>query len=140
MLTDSARETLEGDRLFAADTEVPLNFILSTPPENLQGRIISVVDGVELIGQYQVVVINRGTRHGVVPGNVLAIDQAGEVVRDRGGKPRLRLRNGSFGARRCSCRTSARARCSCSRLRPHELRPRRRRLQRIHVADVVRNP
>jgi predicted small secreted protein len=85
VLLDSARETLEGDRLIAADTEAPLNFILSSPPENLKGRIISVVDGTELIGQYQVVVINRGSRHGVVPGNVMAIDQAGEVVRDRNG-------------------------------------------------------
>ena len=83
VLTDSARETLRGDKLIAADAETPLNFILSAPPENLQGRIISVVDGTELIGQYQVVVINRGKRHGVVPGNVMAIDQAGEVVRDR---------------------------------------------------------
>ena len=84
VLSDSARETLVGDRLIAADNETPLNFVLSTPPQNLEGRIISVVDGTELIGQYQVVVINRGKRHGVVPGNVMAVDQAGELVRDRG--------------------------------------------------------
>jgi hypothetical protein len=85
VLSDSARETLEGDRLIAADTVAPLNFILSAAPENFKGRIISVVDGTDLIGQYQVVVINRGARHGVVPGNVMAIDQAGEIVRDRQG-------------------------------------------------------
>jgi hypothetical protein len=85
ILSDTARETLIGDRLIQADTETPLNFILSSPPANLEGRIISVVDGTELIGQYQVVVINRGKRHGVVPGNVMAVDQAGEIVRDRGG-------------------------------------------------------
>ncbi len=83
VLLDSSRETLEGDKLIAADTQAPLNFILSSPPENLKGRIISVLDGTELIGQYQVVVINRGARHGVVPGNVMAIDEAGDVVRDR---------------------------------------------------------
>jgi hypothetical protein len=82
-LTDSARETLEGDKLIAQDVSVPLNFILSSPPENLKGRIISVMDGTKLIGQYRVVVINRGARHGVVPGNIMAIDQAGDVVRDR---------------------------------------------------------
>jgi hypothetical protein len=85
VLSDSARETLEGDRLIAADTEAPLNFVLSAAPENFKGRIISVVDGTELIGQYRVVVINRGARHGVVPGNIMAIDQAGEIVRDRKG-------------------------------------------------------
>jgi LysM repeat protein len=82
-LSDSARETLEGDRLFTADNNVPLNFVPSAPRKEVAGRIISVVDGVELIGQYQVVVINRGTRHGLQAGNILAIDQAGEVVRDR---------------------------------------------------------
>jgi len=85
VLTDSARETLEGDKLILADQQTPLNFVLSAPPENLKGRIISVVDGTYLIGQYQVVVINRGSRHGVVPGNVMAIDQAGDLVRDRSG-------------------------------------------------------
>jgi LysM domain len=85
-LSDSARETLVGDRLIATDNQTPLNFILSTPPRNLEGRIIAVVDGTELIGQYQVVVINRGTRHGVVPGNVMAVDQAGDLVIDRGGR------------------------------------------------------
>lgn len=84
VLTDSARETLVGDKLIAADTAAPLNFVLSSPPANLNGRIISVVDGTFLIGQYQVVVINRGSRHGVVAGNVMAIDQAGDVVVDRG--------------------------------------------------------
>ena len=83
VLTDSARETLVGDKLIAADTEAPLNFVLSSPPANLNGRIISVVDGTFLIGQYQIVVINRGSRHGVAAGNVMAIDQAGDVVVDR---------------------------------------------------------
>ena len=70
-----------------------------------------MVDGVALIGQYQIVVINRGTRHGVEVGNVLAIDQAGEVVRDRhagGGLGALQT-SSTFAPRRCSCRMSARA-------------------------------
>jgi LysM domain len=82
-LTDSARETLEGDRLFANDMSVPGNFVPSAPKSDIEGRIISVADGVELIGQYQVVVINRGTRDGLEVGNVLAVDQAGKTVRDR---------------------------------------------------------
>jgi hypothetical protein len=83
VLSDSARETLVGDKLIAVDNETPLNFTLSTPPGNLEGRIIAVMDGTYLIGQYQVVVINRGKRHGVVPGNVMAVDQAGDLVTDR---------------------------------------------------------
>jgi len=82
MLTDSARETLEGDRLIATETNVPLNFQLRAPRNEVRGQIIAVVDGTEAIGQYQVVVINRGKRHGVDAGVMLAVDQAGAVVAD----------------------------------------------------------
>jgi len=44
---------------------------------------MSVIDGTQLIGQYQIVVINRGKRHGVDAGDVLAVDKAGAVVPDR---------------------------------------------------------
>jgi LysM repeat protein len=100
MLSDSARETLAGDRLFGTDTDVPLNFIPSAPRTEVNGRIISVVDGVELIGTYQIVVINRGKRHGVDAGHVLAVDQAGEIVRDRHAGGLSRLGGGSAFAPR----------------------------------------
>src|SRR2546425_5485230 len=56
--------------------------MLRAPRTDVHGRIISVIDGTMLIGQYQIVVINRGKRHGLDAGSVLAIDQAGAVVRD----------------------------------------------------------
>ena len=83
ILTDSARETLEGDRLLSSENEVPLNFVPRAPASDVRGEIISVVDSVTLIGQYKVVAINRGRRHGLEPGHVLAIDEAGDIVRDR---------------------------------------------------------
>ena len=43
---------------------------------------MAVVDGVSQIGQYQVIVINRGTRHGLAVGNVLRVWQTGEKVPD----------------------------------------------------------
>lgn len=82
-LTDSARETLEGDRLLTIEGDVPLNFVPRAPLKDVRGQIISVVDGVSLIGQYKVVAINRGRRHGLESGHVLAIDEAGATVRDR---------------------------------------------------------
>src|ERR1700730_14456618 len=83
LLIDPARETLRGDRLLAADaSETPITFVLRAPASEVHGRIIDVVGGTDLAGQYAVVVINRGKRHGLEPGNVLAIDQAGDVVRD----------------------------------------------------------
>jgi len=83
ILTDTARETLEGDKLIASDTNVPVNFQLRAPRSDVHGHIIAVIDGTQLIGQYQVVVINRGKRHGVDAGVILAVDQAGAVVTDR---------------------------------------------------------
>lgn len=83
ILSDSARETLEGDRLISGEKAATLDLTPRAPERDVRGQIMSVVDGVELIGSYQVVAINRGTRHGLAPGHVLAIDQAGEVVRER---------------------------------------------------------
>lgn len=82
-LTDTARETLTGDKLIATDTDVPVNFLLRAPSTSIQGRIIDVIDGTQAIGEYEVVVINRGKRQGVDPGVVLAVDEAGAVVTDR---------------------------------------------------------
>jgi len=86
LLIDTSRETIQGDKVLAADLDVPLNFMLRAPRNDVHGRIISVVDGTQAIGQYQIVVINRGKRHGIDAGHVLAVDQAGKVVRDVYGK------------------------------------------------------
>jgi LysM repeat protein len=85
IMTESSRETVPGDKLFAGGVDVPLDFIPSSPKMKINGRIMAVSDGVTLIGQYQVVVINRGARDGLAPGNVLAVLQAGEYVRDTEG-------------------------------------------------------
>ncbi len=82
-LIKSSREALNGDRLLRQEIEIPLNFFPKPPNNEVDGRIISVVDGISLIGQYQVVVINRGARDGLAPGDVLSVLKAGEVVRDR---------------------------------------------------------
>jgi hypothetical protein len=82
IMTESARETEAGDKLFPGGVDVPLDFIPSAPKVKTNGRIMAVADGVTMIGQYEVVVINRGAGDGLAPGNVLAVFQAGDVVRD----------------------------------------------------------
>jgi LysM repeat protein len=82
IMTDSTRETYPGDKLFPGTVDVPLDFIPSPPRTKIDGRIIAVSDGVTVIGQYQVVVVNRGARDGLVPGNVLAVLGVGGTVRD----------------------------------------------------------
>ena len=90
-LTDTNREALNGDRLIPETVDIPLNFFPKAPDIQVDGRIISVVDGVSMIGQYQVVVMNRGARNGLAPGDVLTVFQRGAVVKDRvaGGNVRL---------------------------------------------------
>ena len=82
VLTESARETVPGDKLFAGSGDVALDFIPSPPKIKVDGRIMAVSDGVTVIGQYQVVVINRGARDGLAPGNVLAVLDSGNTVHD----------------------------------------------------------
>ncbi len=84
LLTSSKREVLVGDRLLPADAEsYDQNFIPHAPNKEVQGQIISVVDGVSHIGQYQVVVLSVGRDAGMEAGHVLAVDQLGRQVHDR---------------------------------------------------------
>jgi LysM repeat protein len=82
VLIDPARETLAGDRLMSSDNQVPTNFTPAVPTSQVHGRIMDVVGGTDLVGQYYVVAINRGKQHGIEPGTVLAVDQEGDSVRD----------------------------------------------------------
>jgi microcompartment protein CcmK/EutM len=82
VLTESAREALRGDRLIMQEGESALNFTPHAPRNPIDGQIIAIADEATEVGQYQVVVLNRGDRHGLAPGAVLAVDQRGEVVRD----------------------------------------------------------
>ena len=54
----------------------------SSPDQDIEGVMISVDGGVNQIGQYNVVAINRGEREGLKPGNVMAILKSGNLVRD----------------------------------------------------------
>jgi hypothetical protein len=81
-LIESTREALKGDYLLQDSDPPPVTFVPRSPERAVDGSIISVVDGVSLIGQYQVVTINRGTRHGLEPGHVLRAYQKGDVVTD----------------------------------------------------------
>jgi len=82
ILTETSRETLRGDRLISQEGEMPLTFRPHAPKGNVTGSIIAIADEATEVGQYQVVVVNRGTRAGLSPGAVLAVDQRGEVVAD----------------------------------------------------------
>jgi hypothetical protein len=81
-LISSTREANVGDRLLPATVDMPLNFFPRAPSSEIDGRIIHVVDGVSQIGQYQVVVMNRGLKHGLSVGDVLSVFQTGDTIWD----------------------------------------------------------
>lgn len=83
-LTYTNREVQIGDRLLEVEgDDYDLNFIPRSPDAVLNGRIISVFDGVSQVGQYQIVVINLGARNGLETGHVLSLYKAGESIRDQ---------------------------------------------------------
>jgi hypothetical protein len=97
VLTEPAMETVAGDRLVTANEEVtPVNFTLRAPASDIHGRIIAVINGTDLAGQFEVVAINRGKNHGLEAGNVLAIDSAGATIHDlyRGGRDISSMKSG----------------------------------------------
>lgn len=82
-LTKSAQETRTGDRLMPnTREEVNLNYRPHVPETVISGHIIGVMGGVSEIGQYAVVVLDRGSRNGVETGHVFDIYHAGRVIRD----------------------------------------------------------
>jgi hypothetical protein len=88
-LTRTTREINIGDRVMPMSHEdVHAYFTPHTADKETEGTIISVVDGVSQIGQYQIVVLNRGEREGVDVGTVFEIYQTGEVIPDQVTKER----------------------------------------------------
>ena len=83
-VVETGREILQGNKLFPAEASVGADFVPSAPSNaDIHGEVIAVVDGVHAAGRYQVLAINRGTRDGLAPGNVLGVFARGEIVRNR---------------------------------------------------------
>ncbi len=100
VLAQSLREALQGDKLFPEDVSVTADFTPHAPAASIDGAVMAV-DDYSVVGQYQVVAINRGTREGMEPGHVLAVHEAGGTVRDvySGGGQTAGLKTGGFSKR-----------------------------------------
>jgi len=86
------KEILKGDVLVPVQSEeLDLNFYPRAPDRDIAGRIISVAEGVDRIGQYNIVVLNKGISDGLQAGHVLEIHQAGKIVKSPRGRFRIRL-------------------------------------------------
>lgn len=80
------------DRLLPSDEALLESvFYPSEPPEGVTGEILRVARGVRSIGQFDVVIINRGEREGIEPGNIFRVSVAGSIIRDPETNQRVRL-------------------------------------------------
>lgn len=83
LVTRNTREVLLGDRLVPVEEEeIRSAFLPKKAPPGVEGHIVSVVDGVSQIGQYQIVLINQGENEALEPGHLL------DVRRNRDGERR----------------------------------------------------
>src|SRR5690606_17637236 len=95
VLTESSREALQGDKLFPETVDVPLDFVPHAPEMDLDATVIAVRD-LTVIGQYQILALNRGSKAGLEPGHVIAIERKGDVVMDKYSKGGLNARTGGL--------------------------------------------
>lgn len=90
-----ARTTQEiriGDKLLDNESAQVASVFHPANPEGVApGKIIRVFGSISSASQYSVIVLNRGTQDGVVPGHTFALYRAGEVVRDQLANEMVRL-------------------------------------------------
>lgn len=83
VVTKSDREVLNGDRLIPqSEKGIRTDFFPQPPDHTVSGSIISAIDVLAEIGQYQVVVLDVGKNDGVKVGNVLGVYRKGAVITD----------------------------------------------------------
>ena len=83
-VTNSVREILRNDRVLPVDhTNFERDFFPKPPVTDVSGEIVSLLDAISQLGQYQTIAINLGARDGVESGNILNIIRRGEVIRDQ---------------------------------------------------------
>lgn len=87
-----------GDRLLTTeDRELIARYYPKPPAVDVKGQVLAVSGGVSQVGQYDVVVLNRGERDKLVPGSVLVIEKNGAIVYDRIAGEDVRLPNTRAG-------------------------------------------
>ncbi len=83
-ILESEIEVSIGDRVIPAAMDEPLtNFFPRPGPPGLRAQILAVLNGVTQVGQFDVVVINAGTREHIEPGQVFEIFQGGTKTPDQ---------------------------------------------------------
>jgi len=84
MVAISSKEEMSvGDRLLPVPPTPILSYVPHPPADDVKGRVVSIYGGVTVAGQNQIVVINRGSDHGIDMGTVLTLQNFGGTIIDR---------------------------------------------------------
>lgn len=82
-ITKSNSEIRRGDRVMPkTEDEAALSYFPRPPEKSITGNIISVLGGVSQIGLYNVVVLDKGTKDGILRGHEFAIYRKGKSIND----------------------------------------------------------
>ena len=84
LATKTILEINTGDRLAQSLPDSADSYLPRPPNKSIDASIISIYGGVSLAGQNTVVTLNKGSREGLEPGNVLALFSKGKVVKQDG--------------------------------------------------------
>lgn len=77
-------EIQRGDRLMpTAEGQMALTYFPKPPATRINGSIIRVMGGVSQIGQYDIVVIDKGTADGLEAGHTLDVYKKGRIINDK---------------------------------------------------------
>ncbi len=84
VINKSDKEIRKGDRLMISSAgELALDYLPHPPTVEINGSIISVLDGVSQIGRHNIVVIDKGTQDGIETGHIFDIYRKGHIVPDQ---------------------------------------------------------
>lgn len=92
LIRESTQEIGVGDRLLPVTRQPVLAYVPRRPDKPVDGRIVSIYSGLVETGTQSVVTLNRGSRHGMQVGYVLALLDTGATIRDRTVTPNETIR------------------------------------------------
>ncbi|MHB1676394.1 MAG: LysM peptidoglycan-binding domain-containing protein [Sulfuriferula sp.] len=84
LITSSSQEIAINDRLKPAHDTYSFRYVPHAPEQAINGLVISTYGGITEAGQYDTIIINKGTRDGLDAGTVLALykdhGKAGDII------------------------------------------------------------
>jgi len=64
------------------NTNFERDFFPKPPGTQVRGEVLSLLDAISMLGQYQTLAINLGSRDGIETGNLLVVKRVGAVIPD----------------------------------------------------------